>query len=62
MKMRFWWRVVRVTAVTRCDLGPDEAGPSSIFMRGGELERSWGTLLRIRFGRVVAALRRGDSF
>jgi len=28
-----------VTAVTRRTLGPDEAGPSSIFIRGGELEQ-----------------------
>ena len=31
MKMRFWWRVARVTAVTRCD-----RGPSSIFMDRGD--------------------------
>ena len=42
MKIRFWWRVARVTAVTRCDLGPDKAGPSSILIRGGELEEVMG--------------------
>ena len=46
MKMRFWWRVARVTAVTRCDRGPDKAGPSSIFIRGGELEEFMAFFLK----------------
>ena len=37
LKIRFWWRVARVTAVTGRDLGPDRAGPSGIFIRGREL-------------------------
>jgi len=42
MKIRFWWRVARVTAVTRRDCGPDKAGPSDIFICGGELEEVMG--------------------
>jgi hypothetical protein len=50
MKMRFGWRVARVTAVTRCDLGPDGAGPSSIFIDLVDLKRSWATLkVKLRF-------------
>jgi len=32
MKTLFLWRVARVIAVTRRDPGPDEAGPSGIFI------------------------------
>jgi hypothetical protein len=32
-------RALRVAAALRRDRGPDEAGPSSIFIRGGELEK-----------------------
>ena len=36
-----------MTAVTRCDRGPDKTGLSSIFMRGGELETLMGHFYEI---------------
>jgi len=34
------WRVAGVTAAACRDRGPDEAGPSSIFIHGAELEKA----------------------
>jgi small-conductance mechanosensitive channel len=39
MEMRFGWRVVRGTAVTCRDRGPDEAGLSGIFIGSGEFRK-----------------------
>jgi len=44
MKMRFWWRVA-----LRRDRGPDEAGPSSIFICGGNLEKVGVLSQKMRF-------------
>ena len=61
MKIGFWWRVA-----LRRDRGPDKAGPSSIFTRGGEPAKVIGHFYenrRLEGGRRAArplSLRRGD--
>ncbi|HVN82030.1 MAG TPA: FAD-dependent oxidoreductase [Terriglobia bacterium] len=51
-----------MTAVTRGDRSPDKAGPSSIFICGGELEKVMGTSMKQRRRAFVKSLAAGAAF